>query len=165
MDRVGGNGMTHVALLVRSAASADSAAILALMIRVVHSTVNEPSRDATIENVTSNLRRWEREPETCLHLVAEVDGAVVGVVLVKDFWNLCSLFVAQERQGTGIGRRLMLGAIEVCKARSPKNAIYLNAWPSAVPFYAKLGFEAHASSQKLPPGVQAMRLMFAAGAA
>ena len=150
---------------MRSAKLEDSVSIRALMIDVVRSTVDDRYRDETIENVTANLGRWQERPETCVHLVAEVDGAIVGVVLVKEFWNLCSLFVARERQGAGIGRSLTLEAIEICRNGSATQAIYLNAWPSAVQFYAKLGFELRESSQQLPPGVQAMRLTFSASEA
>lgn len=57
----------------------------------------------------------------------------------------------------------MLVAIAACRARSQEQAIYLNAAPNAVGFYATLGFELRESKQPLPAGFQAMRYRLSAG--
>lgn len=96
---------------------------------------------------------------TCLHIVAQRDDEIIGVILVKEFWNLCSLFVSQECQRQGIGRKLVLAAIEGCRSSSPKQAINLNSSPRAVAFYKSLGFVHRESSQPLPPGSKPMKLV------
>ena len=109
-----------------------------------------------IGNVEENLAIWLKRPAECLHLVARLDHSIIGVVLVKNFWNLCSLFVEQSQQGRGVGRSLVEAAALACKARSPHNALVLNAYPSAVGFYERLGFALRNSAQHLPPGIQSM---------
>ena len=143
--------------ILRAARPEDSTAILALMVRVVTASIAPAHRAETIESVTENLDVWCRAPARSVHLVAVERDDVVGVILVKAFWNLCSLFVAPERQRSGIGRKLVLLAIHECLGKSPRQAIYLNAAPGAVSFYKALGFTSRESSQQLPPGFQAMR--------
>lgn len=143
---------------LRTARLEDKAAILDLMVRVINASVEPAYRAETIENVTRNLEVWCQEPAHCFHFVAEGENEVVGVILVKAFWNLCSLFVAPEWQRRGIGKQLLLAAIGTCRERSPKQAIYLNSAASAVSFYKALGFVSRESSQQLPQGFQAMQL-------
>jgi GNAT superfamily N-acetyltransferase len=77
---------------------------------------------------------------------------------VKEFWNLCSLFVDQNHQGSGIGRALVSAAAAACRGKSPKQALWLNAATDAIGFYERLGFEPRQSRQRLPPGFMAMQL-------
>jgi hypothetical protein len=49
-------------------------------------------------------------------------------------------------------------AIEACRGKSPKGAIWLNASPNAVAFYQRVGFTARESSQPMPPGFKPMQL-------
>ena len=145
-------------MIVRPARFEEAEAIRGLMRRVIEVTVAPPFRPDTIENVEGNIAVWLDRPARCVHLVAAGNGAIVGVILVKDFWNLCSLFVEQSQQGRGVGRLLVEAAVLACKPLSPKKAIVLNASPNAVGFYEHLGFRPHESAQQLPPGVRSMRL-------
>jgi len=145
---------------IRTAGAEDTEAILDLMVRVINTTIEPPYRGEMIENVTQNLAVWDRDPDQCFHFVAEDGNEIVGVVLVKVFWNLCSLFVAPEWQRHEIGRQLVRAAIDACRDKSPKQAIYVNAAPNAVSFYGALGFTSRESSQQLPTGFQAMQLAF-----
>ena len=90
----------------------DASALRALMARVIgHSVTQEDAlRADTIANVNANIEVWQVQRERCVHLKACEGNSIVGVVLVKDFWNLCSLFVAPEAQGRGIGRALLESA-------------------------------------------------------
>ena len=150
---------------LRPAAPGDQTAIHRLMVGVIKASVDEPHQLETIDNVTQNLERCQRNPETCLHMVAQRGDEIVGVILVKEFWNLCSLFVSQECQRQGIGRELVLAAIEGCRFRSPEQALNLNASPEAVAFYRSLGFVHRESDQALPPGFRPMRLALVASEA
>ncbi len=151
--------------LLRPAALEDKEAILALMVSVIQTAIEPQYQAETVQNVTSNLDTWVRHPEASVHLLAIRGNAVVGVVLIKDFWNLCSLFVQRSEQGTGIGRRLTLAAVQACKGRSPIGAVYLNAAPGAVAFYRRLGFSPRESKQKLPLGFLPMGITLAPGEA
>ncbi|MEO6921078.1 MAG: GNAT family N-acetyltransferase [Collimonas sp.] len=111
-----------------------------------------------IHNVHQNLDWWQANREHCCHLKYTRDGQIVAVVLVKNFWNLCSLFVTPELHRQGIGRALIQAAIQQCRALTERPAIRLNSAPSAVPFYASIGFRHEESTRTLPPGFKAMAL-------
>ncbi len=145
--------------VVQPARPEDAAQICTLMRGVIEASVECSLRHDILANVEANVAVWLRRPAECVHLVAVVDGSIVGVVLVKDFWNLCSLFVASALQGRGIGTVLVGAAIDQCAGRSPKIALLLNAYPNAVVFYERLGFMRRAlhSSQS---GIQTMELTF-----
>ncbi|PTB30026.1 GNAT family N-acetyltransferase [Paraburkholderia caribensis] len=65
-----------------------------------------------------------------------VDGAeIVGVILIKNFWNLCSLFVDPQFQRQGVGRALLADAIRRRVSRNDKGHIKVNSAPTAVQFY------------------------------
>ena len=144
--------------IVRPARFEEADAIRGLMRRVIEVTVAAPLRPETIENVEGNVAVWLDRPTRCVHLVAALNDVIVGVILVKDFWNLCSLFVEPSRQGGGIGRLLVDAAVLACKPLSPKKALWLNSSTNAVGFYEHLGFGPAESAQQLPQGVRTMQL-------
>lgn len=144
---------------IDEAAAADADIIRALMAAVISADVTQDPdllRD-TLENVNGNVDLWLREPARCVHLKASAAGRIIGVVLVKDFWNLCSLFVASDMQGRGIGRSLVESAARACAGKSPRHAMYLNAATNAIPFYRRLGFIPRESKRPLPAGFIAMQ--------
>lgn len=117
----------------------------------------EPLLSEMVQNTAGNVDWWLQNPGECIHLKCVDGGRIVGVVLVKNFWNLCSLFVDPAVQGQGIGRSLIESAIAACRGKSPKNAIWLNSSPNAVAFYELIGFTARTSDRILPPGFKAMQ--------
>ena len=139
-------------------AAADAAQVKALMARVIAEGVirEEPLLSEMVQNTASNVDWWLQNPAECVHLKCVADGRIAGVVLVKNFWNLCSLFVDPAAQGRGMGRLLIESAIGSCRGRSPKSAIWLNASPNAVAFYRHMGFTLRVSDRVLPPGFKAM---------
>jgi GNAT superfamily N-acetyltransferase len=142
--------------VVQAAQYEDAEQISLLMRRVVASSVDSSLQGEIIANVEANLAAWRNRSVECVHLVATSDRSIIGVVLVKNFWNLCRLFVEQSQQGRGVGRSLVEAAALACASRSPKSALLLNAYPSAVGFYERLGFARSLSAQHLPPGIQRM---------
>ena len=86
----------------------DAPDVDALMTRVIARELADAAvRAGTLENVRSNLAWSMAHPERCCHLKCVAEEGIVGVILVKQFWNLCSLFVAPELQRRGIGRELV----------------------------------------------------------
>ena len=92
--------------------------------------------------------------------MAEENGEIVGDILLKDYWNLCSLFVQPEFQNHGIGQALVETVLEECRGKNPKNAVYLISNDSAVRFYQKLGFGPREVSQPPLAGSTPMMLSF-----
>ena len=93
-----------------------------------------------VRNVNRNLARWRDAPERAVHLKAVVDGALAGVVMVKDRWYLCHLFVAPSRQRHGVGRALVEAAVALCRAEPSRPSIRLVASRNSAGFYARMGF-------------------------
>lgn len=139
----------------------DKAELLDLIARVICTSITQDMalQANYIDNVAKNLDWWATNSALGCHLKALDQETIVGVVLVKNFWNLCSLFVAPEYHRQGIGRALMMAAIDECKDKSDKQAIYLNAAPNAISFYQAIGFVPRESKQSQPLGVQAMQFL------
>jgi GNAT superfamily N-acetyltransferase len=139
--------------------ASDTSAVRELMAHTIRERVTQDPEllAETLANVNKNLNFWLSSPDTCVHLKATASDSLVGVVLVKNYWNLCSLFVDPAYHGRGIGRALVEAATSLCRGRSPKDALLLNAATAAVSFYQHLGFQARASSQQLPSGFLAMQ--------
>jgi GNAT superfamily N-acetyltransferase len=146
-------------IVLDTVAPADAAEVQTLMSRVIAASVAADARhlEEMVANVNSNVAFWLQQPGQCVHIKASAQGRIVGVVLVKNFWNLCSLFVDPAWQHQGCGRALTEAASLGCKGRSPEGAIFLNAATSAIPFYQHLGFRFRESKQPLPPGFRAMQ--------
>jgi GNAT superfamily N-acetyltransferase len=120
----------------------DLADIAALIAHVIDVSVDASPQEkaAFVQNTQRNLERWRLDGERSVHLKCTRDGALVGVVLVRDCWNLCHLFVQPEHQSRGVGRALVEAAIARCAGRSEHGYLRLNAARNAVGFYRRLGF-------------------------
>lgn len=136
-----------------------AAAIKAFMGRVIAEGVTQDDELLADlrANAEANVDWWLARPDDAVHLQALADGRLAGVVLVKQFWNLCSLFVDPRLQRQGVGRALVDAAMERCAGRSPKQAVWLNAAPRAIGFYRGLGFTERTPTRALPPGFMAMQ--------
>jgi predicted N-acetyltransferase YhbS len=82
------------------------------------------------------------------HVVAVAGDEVVGCATVYPApyvdepaaWQLRGMAVAPALQGSGIGARVLLGAIEIARAAGAP-LLWANARVTALPFYERLGFE------------------------
>ncbi len=120
----------------------DLADIRSLIASAIRHSVASTEQDALflIDDTSASLEWWRRNQEAALHLKYCRSGATVGVVLVKEFWNLTHLFVAPAYQGQGIGRILLKEAVDVCRHQSPRGALLLNSSTVATGFYQRMGF-------------------------
>lgn len=116
--------------------------VFALMEWTVATAVDAPpaARAAFVANVQANVERWAAAPALSIHLKCVDHGSLVGMVLVRDNWNLCALFVAPTHHRRGIGSALVREAIARCREKTVRPWIRLNAALNAVAFYRALGF-------------------------
>jgi len=120
----------------------DESSLEAMMLRTIKTSVrvDEVEMNEIVANVLANMRWAFDHPQQCVHLKCVDDGRIVGVVLVKKFWNLCSLFVEPSYHRRTVGRSLIQEAVKQCAARSELAYLRVNAAPNAVEFYSALGF-------------------------
>jgi GNAT superfamily N-acetyltransferase len=131
-------------------------AIAQLIERVIADSVDASAeqKSAFVANTRDNLVKWAAAPDSSFHLTATGADELVGVVLVRDYWNLCHLFVAPEHQGRGLGRKLLEAALSACKCQSSRGIVRLNSSRNALGFYRHIGFVAVADAPPHLRGVQ-----------
>ncbi|NML87427.1 GNAT family N-acetyltransferase [Polaromonas sp.] len=127
---------------IRIATSADLPELLALVRDVLTTSLDASA--ASIRSLKDNAVKneiWaDAHPDKCVHLVAAVEGAVVGVVMIKEHWNLCNLFVHPSMHRQGVGNVLLRRAVEAARGVNSSRPIELYAVPAATGFYRRIGF-------------------------
>lgn len=82
---------------------------------------------------------------SALHVVAlDKDGHVRGNIRLvpdEDQIILGRVVLHPSQRGTGLGKRLMERALEVCRDRHPQRSIYLTAQQPLESYYERFGFE------------------------
>ena len=115
-------------------------------------TDSKEHQEFLFTDVCTSLDSWLENKDASLLLVCEDGGSVLGVALVREYWNFSTLFVDPQRHRSGIGRDLVASVINSCKHRSPKGCLRLNSSNHAVPFYKKMGFIQTGSAIDRPGG-------------
>jgi GNAT superfamily N-acetyltransferase len=78
------------------------------------------------------------------------DSAILGFILVQNYWNLSDLFVSPKSHGKGIGRQLFGAAKKECIAHNNKSFIRVNSSLNAEGFYRKMGFVTFTPEKEAP---------------
>lgn len=84
----------------------------------------------------------EKDPQGCF--LAVLGGEPVGMIIATGYGKpayLGTLIVKETCRGKGIGRALLLHAIQYLQTRGAES-IYLDAAPKAIPLYQRNGFQA-----------------------
>lgn len=121
------------------------------VIKTCIDVTEEQANDLVAQSV-KNIFWWLDNPQDAVHYVYRIDDRIAGVVLVKEHWNLVSLFVAPDYQARGIGRQLILKALSECRGKSPKGEVKLCSSTHGQGFYRALGFRQTGEPKNLPGG-------------
>ena len=108
------------------------------------------------QNVPVELEQDGRDGE-CLHALALEDGRPVGTARMFPDGHIGRVAVLDDRQGRGLGRRLMM-VLEEAAARRGLEATWLNSQLSAAGFYERLGYRAEGSTF-FEAGIEHVRMM------
>ena len=80
------------------------------------------------------------------------ENHVIGMILVKDYWNLVNLYVSPDAQCQGIASALIATAIERCRRHATHEKLRLNSSYFAAGFYQKMGFKQCGEERPAPGG-------------
>lgn len=139
------------ALLIRVAGEDDAEAIAALIadacaLHVLPDFMPEGRRHFLDDHGPDAIR--QRLSADFRYHVAEEAGVLAGVVGVRSGNHLYDLFVAQSRQGLGLGRRLWDRALADALNGGTRERFTVNSSRFAVPVYERFGFVAVAPVQE-----------------
>jgi GNAT superfamily N-acetyltransferase len=128
---------------IRPATGDDAAAISALILGVSPSfTLRPDGEGAEVFLATLSpeaIGGYLASPDYA-YRVAEEDGALAGVVAVRENRHLYHLFVAEAFQGRGLSRRLWDAARDAALRAGNPGEFTVNSSLYAVPVYEKFGF-------------------------
>ena len=134
--------------------------------RLIETAVRESVADSDddaaylIDDIRESLDWWQQNPGKCIHLKYLDGGKIVGVILVKDYWNLVNLFVLPSEHRQGIGRSLFQAVESACRSHSPRGKVQVNSSTNAVGFYKSMGFHQTGRGRDRPGGCVPLEYSF-----
>ncbi|WP_035572976.1 GNAT family N-acetyltransferase [Halomonas halocynthiae] len=96
------------------------------------------------EQNVSQEEEWDGLDPDCLHFLAYSDERPIGTARLLPDGHIGRVAVLSEQRGNGIGRALMMAAIEAARHQQLKQ-VELAAQTHALTFYERLGFQAKGS--------------------
>ena len=149
--------------MIRQVEDADLDEVAAMIARSIRVSVAATAEEADflIPDVYESLSDWKKDKTNTIHLLHETDERIDGVILVKNHWNLCDLFVDPKTQRRGIGRALLNEVLPACAENSPKGKLMVNSSTVGLKFYKALGFMQTGPGIERPGGCVPLELTFA----
>lgn len=136
---------------IRRMRPGEEAAVIALVARVFDENVAPQYGEAGVREFYAYAAPEPlaaRAQRDHLVLIAEQDGALVGMIEMRQDGHVAMLFA--EPQGRGIGRRLLHTALAVGAWRQDEpSRVTVHASPNAVAAYERLGFRPTDREQEL----------------
>ncbi len=157
-----GTEMSRKKKMIEPVEAPDIPEIQRLIESAIRESVADSDEDAVylIDDIQVSIDWWQENPGKCLHLKCVDDGEVVGVILVKDYWNLVNLFVSPAMHRQGIGRNLFFAVEPLCREQSPRGRIQVNSSANAVGFYKAIGFHQTGPGRNRPGGCVPLEYVF-----
>jgi GNAT superfamily N-acetyltransferase len=140
--------------MIEEVTRSDVSRVRGVISAAIHGSVASCADDARVilDDIDRLLKWWLQNRGQCIHRKFTAEGSIVGMVLVREFWNLSCLFVLPECQRRGIGKALLADALSACRGLAPDSRIKLNSSTYAVPFYLSQGFKPNGPERDLPGG-------------
>ena len=94
------------------------------------------------QDVPADLEEDGLDPSCTHFVVRDAGGSVVGTARMREYHGAAKaerVAVHPSARGTGVGR-LLMDALEAEARRQGRPEVRLNAQPSAIPFYDRLGY-------------------------
>lgn len=113
--------------------------------------VDDETRNSLLHSIKYNIESFIDYPNRAYLKVGDIP---IAYILIKDYWNLAHLFVSPEHQRKGLGKQLLLSAIDLCREKSNNNFLRVNSSLNAVGFYEKLGFTPYTPESPIPAFVK-----------
>ena len=119
----------------------------------------EIRREILRRNISLTEKNEDDFNETTFHLGAFIDGNLLSVAtfMQNDHhyfsgfqYRLRGMATLDEHQGKGLGKGLIIKAVEVLKEKEV-DVLWCNARVGALEFYKKLGFKTKGSIFDIPP--------------
>lgn len=127
-------------MIIRKVEEKDLEAVSAIcmdsFLRSVAGTLSDEGI-TTFSNIAARDAFLDRMKGDNLMLVADNNENVEGVIELKEGRHVAMLFIRPERQKSGIGRKLLLSALNHAKVKT----VTVSASLSSVAAYEKYGFE------------------------
>ncbi len=116
------------------------------------------------EQAIPEAEEWDAYDDTCLHFLAEDETGPAGtarVIAKGGSAKIGRVAVMPPHRGTGLGKRIMQAVLDDAQANGFTSA-ELESQTYAIPFYARLGFEAEGPEYDDGSGImhRLMRLTF-----
>ena len=93
-------------------------------------------------------------------LVAEADGAVVGIIELRHWRHISLFFVDSAWQGQGVGRGLLAYAVRLCRENDPGlKSLSFNASVNSIWASEALGFR-WADKERVENGIRYVPMVF-----
>ncbi|WP_420126884.1 GNAT family N-acetyltransferase [Longimicrobium sp.] len=128
---------------IRPATAGDAAGISALILSVSRFFTLHPDgegAEAFLANLSPQAIGGYLVSPAFAYQVAEEDGALAGVVAIRDNAHLHHLFVAAAHHGRGLARQLWDAAREAALRAGNPGEFTVNSSIYAIPVYERFGF-------------------------
>jgi GNAT superfamily N-acetyltransferase len=130
---------------IRPATIDDAAAISALILGVSRFFTVHPDGEGAEEFLAGvspeAIAGYLASPAYAYRVAEEEDGALAGVVAIRDNAHLYHLFVASAHHGRGLSRRLWDEAREAALRTGNPGEFTVNSSLYAIPVYERFGFQ------------------------
>jgi GNAT superfamily N-acetyltransferase len=131
-------------MIFRAAMVSDAVAISELVLAFRDEYLLDPAGRGAEEFLTSVSAEAERgyiSSHRYYYLLVEVEGALTGVIALRDRTHVFRLFVARPFQRQGLAHELWRRARQALGPLDQAMNFTVNSSPMAVPVYRRLGFE------------------------